>query len=346
MNMHSAKLKEFRQALAGAGLDGYAVTEKLDLGYLTGYHMEGYMILAGRKNAFAFLPVMLLDQFRQRVDFCGTVKADDQVAALLDAVKKNRMKKIGFDPDMESYSRGRIWAKNGFIAKPGLVVSLREIKKADEISALRKACGIAAAAVDAAVKTVRPGIAESALKKYIEDKMRDMGAEGPSFDTIIAFGSNAALPHHCTSQRRLRKNEAVLIDTGCVYRHYRSDITRTFFFGRPGPEFQKVYSIVERSHSAGIRKVGNGVPAKDVDSACREVIIKEGYGDKFIHGTGHGIGLEIHESPRLNSRSKTVLKTGMTVTVEPGIYLNGKFGVRIEDSVLVTDKGCEIMTRD
>ena len=153
------------------------------------------------------------------------------------------------------------------------------------------------------------------------------------------------MPHHETSERKLKNNEAVLLDYGCVYGHYCSDITRSYFHGKPTEEYKKVYSIVAASQKAGLAKVRAGVKTRDVDAACRNYISDAGYGQYFIHGTGHGVGLEIHEFPRLNTTFEAVLRAGMAVTVEPGIYLSGKFGVRIEDTVLVTRTGCEILTK-
>jgi len=174
--------------------------------------------------------------------------------------------------------------------------------------------------------------------------MGKMGASGPSFDIIIGSGPNSAWPHHATSERVIKNNEPLLLDFGCFYKGYASDMTRTIFIGKPTDEYKKIYAIVESAHKAGLAAIRCGVSAFDADKACRDIISAAGYGDTYIHGTGHGIGLEIHENPYLNTKSKAVLKAGMAVTVEPGIYLAGKFGVRLEDSVLVTKKGCEILT--
>ncbi len=344
MNIHQQRLKEFQSILSKEKLDGYAVTRTLDLGFLTGFHLDGYMMLAGKKGAWAFLPQMLLGHFRQNVNFCPAFASTDAAESLTALSKKKRLSRVGFDPDYEPYKRGMLWKKSGFKEKPGLVENLRETKKGAELEALKKACKIAAKAFAMVAPKIRPGRTELSVALELEHVMQSMGAKGPSFDTIIGAGANAALPHHCTSERRIKRNEAVLIDFGCIYNHYHSDMTRTIFMGRPDAKFREIYSIVEKSQKAGIAEVRSGAKAFDVDKACRDLITKAGYGKQFIHGTGHGIGLEIHESPRVNTKSKAVLKTGMAVTVEPGIYLPGKFGVRIEDSVLVTDFECEILT--
>ncbi|MCK5582860.1 MAG: aminopeptidase P family protein, partial [Elusimicrobiales bacterium] len=226
-----------------------------------------------------------------------------------------------------------------------LTAFLRLTKKGAELKAVRKACHIAAKAFDIIKPKIKEGRTEISVARELEHIMQLMGATGPSFDTIVAFGPNSALPHHETSTRVLKKNEAVLIDYGCVYDFYRSDRTRTFFYGKADAEFKKVHAIVAASHRKGIKALKSGIKASTIDKICRNEIMDKGYGEYFIHGTGHGVGDEIHEEPRVNAKSKYVLKEGMVLTVEPGIYLNGKFGVRIEDTLLVKKNGYEILTK-
>ncbi|MFA6583087.1 MAG: M24 family metallopeptidase, partial [Elusimicrobiaceae bacterium] len=193
---------------------------------------------------------------------------------------------------------------------------------------------------------IKPGMTELQVKNKLESVMADFGASGPSFDIIVGVGPNAAKPHHVTSLAKVKNNEALLIDFGCVLDNYCSDITRTYFVGnQPTEEFKEVYDIVERAQKAGVKAVREGVLTGAVDKVCRDIITEAGYGDRFIHTTGHGIGIEIHETPRLKVGGIDILHENMAVTVEPGIYLPGKFGVRIEDTVLVTKKGCEILTK-
>lgn len=332
---NSLRMKEFQGCLSGNGLDAYVVSGTLELGFLTGFHPDGCMMLAGRKSVWVFLPEMLLEHFKSEVDFCKAVSSDNLAVSLIKKAAGEGFKKVGFDSDNETFRRGTLWKKHGFVEKPGLISSMREVKKGREIESLKKSCRIAAKAIKAMAGRIRPGRTERSVSLELEDLMQEMGARKSSFDIIVASGPNSALPHHVTSGRVIRNNEPVLVDFGCVYEFYHSDCTRMFFMGKPDEEFRLVYSIVEKSQKAGIAKVKPGVKARDVDRACRDVIAGKGYGRCFIHGTGHGIGLEIHESPRLSAKSKAVLRSGMTVTVEPGIYLPGKFGVRIEDSVLV-----------
>jgi len=346
MNIHAKRIKDLQGLLKRERLDAIVVTRNLDIGFLTGYHMDDYLLLVSRNAAWGIVPNMLLEDFKAKAPHVQPVVPEGGFEqAVLDLRRKYKLAKTAFDPEYETYNRGNLWRKNGLAEKGGLVGSLRAIKEGQEAQDLRKACLIAGKAFALIKPRIKTGRTELSVYRELEDIMQAMGAKGPSFNLIVGFGPNSALPHHVSSERRLKNNEAVLLDYGCVYNHYCSDITRTYFHGRPTEEFKKVYSIVLASQKAGLAKVKAGVNAIAVDKACRDAISDAGYGQYFIHGTGHGIGLEIHEFPRVNTRVDVALRAGMAVTVEPGIYLNGKFGVRIEDSVLVTRTGCEILTK-
>lgn len=346
MNIHAKRIKDLQGLLRQSKLDAMVVTRNLDIGFLTGYHMDDYLLLVSRDAAWAVAPKMFIEDIKVKSPFVEPVAPDTGLEqAVLDLCKKHKLRKTAFDPEFETYVRGNMWRKNGFAEKGGLIGSLRALKEGEEIADLRKSCRIAAKAFGLVKPRIRTGRTELSVYRELEDVMQGMGAKGPSFNLIVGFGPNSALPHHITSERKLKNNEAVLLDYGCVYNHYCSDITRTYFHGRPTEEFRKVYGIVAKSQKAGLAAVRAGVPATAVDKACRDVISDAGYGQYFIHGTGHGVGLEIHEFPRLNTKFQATLRPGMAVTVEPGIYLHGKFGVRIEDSVLVTRTGCEILTK-
>jgi len=166
-----------------------------------------------------------------------------------------------------------------------------------------------------------------------------------AFSPIVAFGPHSAEPHHVNSRRRLAKNDTALLDIGCVYQGYCSDLTRTFFLGKICELQKQIYSLVSEAQTLAVKGIRSGRKASDIDGIARSVISRRGYGPQFIHSTGHGVGIDIHEPPRISNKDNTVLKPGMVITVEPGIYLPGKFGVRIEDTVLVTHKGNEVLTR-
>jgi len=345
MNIHEKRLKELQYLLKREKLDAMVVSRPLEQGFLTGYRMDGYLLLVSRTAAWAFMPKMFVDQFREKVDFVNPSAPDDQPGAVISKIRENKFRKTAFEPETESYLRGRFWRKKGLVEFKGLTAGLRAVKEGEEISILRKSCRIAYKTFGIIKPRIKPGRTELSVSREMEDIMQAMGAKGPSFNLIVGFGPDSALPHHETSDRPLRKNSAVLLDFGCVYNGYCSDITRTYFYGKPDAEFRKVYAIVDAAQKAGVKKVKAGVKTFDIDKACRDHIADAGFGQYFTHGTGHGVGLEIHEAPTLNTKSKETLEAGMAVTVEPGIYLYGKFGVRIEDSVLVKKNGCEILTK-
>ena len=221
----------------------------------------------------------------------------------------------------------------------------RRIKDAGEIMAMREAVHIAEAAVQEAIADVRAGMTEAELAARIEFGFKRRGARKPSFDTIALFGARSSLPHGAPGDTRLEPGMIILVDCGCVADHYCSDLTRTWFFGTLIPPwFREIYEVTQRAQAAAIAAVRGGVSCRDVDAAARDVIREAGYGSYFGHGTGHCLGLEIHENPRVNMQDLSILEPGMVITVEPGIYLPGQGGVRIEDMVLVMETGAEVLT--
>ncbi|HOV60584.1 MAG TPA: M24 family metallopeptidase [Candidatus Hydrogenedentes bacterium] len=222
---------------------------------------------------------------------------------------------------------------------------MRQVKDAGEIAAIRRAIAIAEASVMTAMAEVRAGITEAELAARIEYEFKRRGARKPSFDTIVLFGARSSLPHGMPGDTRLEPDSVILVDCGCLASHYCSDLTRTWFFGTLLPPwFREIYEVTHRAQAAAIAAIRGGACCQEVDAAARDVIRGAGYGQHFGHGTGHSLGLEIHENPRLNLQDTSILKPGMVVTVEPGIYLPGRGGVRIEDVVLVTETGAEVLT--
>jgi len=348
MNIHEKRIKDLQRLIKENGLDGMVVDRALEVGLLTGFALEGAFLLVTPEEAFAYLPKMLIDDFRERVPF---VKSFDTNALLTSVVNKKDelgLKKAAFEPETVGYIRGSYWKEKGFIEKGGLTGRLRLVKEGQEIDTLRKSCHIAARAFTQVRPYIKTGCTEMEIGLRLEHAMQAMGAKGPSFDTIVAFGPNAALPHHVTSaDRKLRDDECVLMDFGCVYHGYCSDITRTVFNGTPSAEYVKAYDTVKLAHDKGIEKLRPGMTGKEADAVCRDIIADAGYGQYYIHSTGHGVGLEIHEAPALSVHSEgEKLLEGMTATIEPGVYFNGKFGIRIEDSTILTKEGCEVLTVD
>lgn len=228
-------------------------------------------------------------------------------------------------------------------AKAGLCDELRVIKSEQEITDLREACRIVSAVCETVKKELKPGLSEIDLhyriiELFAENKVKE------SFTPIVAAGKNSANPHHASSDYKIKEDDTVMMDIGCIYKGYCSDLTRTYYLGKINGKFRKIWDIVKESQSAVLKDIKAGLPVSWADKTARTVIDAAGYKNNFIHTTGHGVGIEIHEMPSLSSNAEGVFLRGMAVTVEPGVYINNEFGVRIEDTIIITDTGCEILT--
>lgn len=222
---------------------------------------------------------------------------------------------------------------------------LREVKDAEEIRLIREACKMADAGMKAAAETIRPGVTQKQIATQAEYAMRKAGSDGVAFETIVSTGECCAFPHGSKFDKTVCAGDFVTVDLGATNQFYRSDITRTFIAGKPTEKQQRIYEAVQAAHQRGYSKITPGVLAQKVDWAAWRTIDKAGFGDFFVHNLGHGVGLEVHEAPVLGPDSQDILQAGNVVTVEPGIYLPGYGGVRIEDTVLVTENGAEKLTQ-
>lgn len=292
------------------------------------------------------------------------LRLKDHVAQL---IKIHQIAELLIDKDDLTVSEAEALAGVADLQIKGLlrqwVWQLRSLKNDQEKNLLRQAGAIAARVADQAESWFKLGMSELELSYQIQDELRRLGSEREAFPTIVAFGANSALPHHQPSNAKLTKETAVLVDFGATIKGYRSDMTRMFWFGQqPNQEFFKLKRVVEEAYQAVLRvlqeKFGekealnsdpltvetHSLTAADLDEVARKIITEAGYGGQFIHTTGHGVGLDIHEFPSLNSQEHTPILPGMTITIEPGIYLEGKFGYRLENTVLVTETGAEVLT--
>ncbi|MGI8796957.1 MAG: M24 family metallopeptidase [Acidimicrobiia bacterium] len=343
-----------RAGFADAGVDALLVTRRPNVRYLTGFTGSAAFLLVGPDELVFVSDGRYGEQAVEQLAAAGvdarieirTAQAD-QRAALSDAAEGFR--RLGLEAHGVTWAQQRAFAGEWFpeaelVATEHLVEDQRRVKDAGEVARIRTACAIADEALAAVSPTFADGPTEREVALALDLEMRRRGASGVSFDPIVASGPNGAKPHARPSDRRLQPNELVVVDFGCIVDGYCSDMTRTVSVGDPGVEARRVYDVVLESQQTGRDAVRAGADCAAVDKACRDVIDAAGWGDAFVHGTGHGVGLEIHEAPRVAATARDTLASGYVVTVEPGVYLSGVGGVRIEDTVVVTDEGAEALT--
>jgi len=330
-------------------VDALLITWLPNVRYLSGFTGSNGMILATPDSSTLFTDPRYTIQAQEESRTKVRVAKGPLIKAALESIKRKRLKKIGFEKAHLSYETFETLKEGlplGAALKPtaGVVEKMRLVKTPEEIERIRRAVLTNSAAFASAVKTIKAGVKETDLAAEIEYQMRRHGAEKTSFDTIVASGARTALPHAQPTARPFGNHELVLIDMGATQDGYASDMTRMVFLGRPDAKTRKMYDAVLRAQLSAVAAVREGVTARKVDGVAREELRSEGLDKEFVHSTGHGLGLEIHEAPRLGKKEKTRLEAGMVVTIEPGVYVKGLGGVRIEDTVLVTKTGCEVLT--
>ena len=344
------RLARLRQRLAEEGVDALVVTNLVNVRYLTGFTGSAGVLAVTAGDALLTTDGRYRTQSAEQVPGPVTIEVGG-MEAQRQAVKGlvGTGGKVGLEADHVTWSASRRWREllEGAEVVPtsGVVERLREVKDAEEVELMAKAAAIADAALGEVLAELRPGVTEAAFALSLDSAMRRLGAEGSAFETIVAAGPNSAKPHHRPGERPIEAGDAVVVDFGATYEGYRSDMTRTFFVGgEPTGELARVLDVVRESQAEGVAAVGPGVAAKDVDGVCRKVIEEAGWAERFEHGTGHGVGLDIHEAPTVSPLGTAILAPGMVVTVEPGVYLPGTGGVRIEDTLVVTEDGSRPLT--
>ena len=341
------------KAASNAGADALLLTHGADLRYLSGFTGSAGALAVVRGRSRLFTDGRYREQAKAEVDGVAvSIESRSAVLAAVDWLVAHKVVRCAFDAvhttvaQLEAMRRQLPGPKRRsfFLATQGIVSTLREIKDADEIGRMRRAAALGCALFDGVLHEISAGVPEMRVAAWLEQEARRRGAEAMSFETIVASGERSALPHGRASAARIPRKGFVTLDFGVILDGYCSDMTRTVHMGRPGIEARSVYDSVLEAQLAAIDAVRSGVESGTVDEAARSCLQRAGLDQEFVHSTGHGVGLEIHEGPRLAARQKARLQTGMVVTIEPGVYRTGRFGVRIEDMVLVTQTGCEIMT--
>jgi Xaa-Pro aminopeptidase len=340
------RLRALRGQLGRHHLDALVLTGPANVTYLTGFSGEDSWAVTAKMAAYLLTDSRYTEQAEKECPLAKIVERHDPIpeaaGRLLRRLKAARIVGVEKSIPLAQYETLKKHVATRLKAVDGLVEDQRSVKDPGELAAIRSAAAVAATAFERAVRHIRPGITESTLAGILDLEMRRQGAK-VGFETIVAFGPNASRPHHQPSQRVLKERDTILIDFGARYNGYCCDITRSFACGRPTAAYCRAYAAVEKAQAAAIQTAKAGVELVRVDAAARAAIRASGL-PVYGHGTGHGFGLEIHETPFLKEKAKGRLQAGQVITIEPGVYLPGKLGVRIEDDILITDDGCEILT--
>lgn len=326
------------------------ITNPKDIYYLTGASFDGFWLLLHKEKIFVIASEMaknqVLTHFKKKTAVTVSKSFSD---GIIEICKKRRIENISMDSSNMTVRVFDAVSKNlkknniKTIKITHVTKHFRSIKSKDEIKKIKKACQIVSQTYEEIKSKIKPGMTETDIYFEIEKLFAKYRVE-PSFKTIVASGPNSANPHHVSGNRKILKNDMVLIDMGCEYKGYCSDLTRVVFLGKINVQAKKMFDLVKNAHAASLKNVKSGHKCGFIDRSARLIIKNAGFADNFIHGTGHGVGLDIHEHPSVSEKSEDILKENMVITIEPGVYFNGKFGIRIEDTVLVTKKGYKILT--
>jgi Xaa-Pro aminopeptidase len=343
-----ARLKGIRTAITRAGADCLIAVKPANVAWLTGFSGEDSWAVVLPRAVALVTDSRYTEQAAAQCPFCKIVERTEKMAGTIaDLLRKQRGIKTAAVEKSISLADFQSLRKHldcRLKASEGIVESTRRKKDPAETAAIRAAAKIAAKAFECALRKIKPGMTENVLAGIVDFEIRKTGGAN-SFETIVAFGPNASRPHHQPTSRKLRKNDSVLIDFGVRLNGYCCDLTRCFTVGKPGGLYTKVYAVVKQAQAAAIKMAKAGVEISQVDMAAKEIIIKANL-PVYGHGTGHGLGLEVHESPSVSGRVKGKLQAGDVITIEPGVYIPKRLGVRIEDDCLVTNDGCVILTAD
>jgi Xaa-Pro aminopeptidase len=341
--------RSVQTALAGHKADALLVSSPANIRYLTDYAGSNGLALVTPAETHFFTDPRYALEASQTITCKLHIAKTALIEALAAILKRKKLKKIGFEPawfNLEQHSKLKALLPSGASLHPvsGVVENLRMIKSPAEIDQIRKSVLVNSEAYARTLRRVRLGMRERDVAAELDYQMRVFSAEKPAFDTIVAAGVRTALPHAQPTSRRLEENDLLLIDMGACLDGYMSDMTRMAFLGFPTKRIRGLYGAVLEAQLAAIASVRPGITSARVDAAAREVLKRHALDRHFVHSTGHGLGLEIHEGPRIGKKDQTKLAAGMAITIEPGAYIEGLGGIRIEDTVLVTAQGCEVLT--
>ncbi|MBZ5641479.1 MAG: Xaa-Pro peptidase family protein [Acidobacteriia bacterium] len=346
----SARLKRLRYSLEAHGVGALLETHLPNIYYLSGFSGDSGALLVDSSSATLFTDGRFTIQAKQE---CPGIRTRIHRGSLLEAVGEHLRKKgrnrVAVSPSRLTLAGWKALKKAAgssvkWAGVDGIAERLRAVKDPFEIQCLRESARLGSEVMEETIRQIRPGVTELEIAAEIGYRMRRKGASGESFEAIVAAGPRSALPHARPTERRIGKNELVVLDLGAILRHYCSDLTRTVYFGRAPVRVKQWYQAVLDAQLAARNVLRAGVSAGTVDAAARNVLQHKGLGRYFVHSTGHGLGIEIHEDPRVARGQKWSLEAGNVITLEPGVYMEGVGGIRIEDEALVTPRGAEILT--
>lgn len=340
------------------GIKALVLSPSMNMLYATGFNtFQGERLLVSvfdeSGEVIFIVPRLYEQEVREKAVFDHIISWDDSQDPkdILDALCSDKgytgstiaiedtMWFTAFEKIFQAFKQAR------FVKASGIIGELRKCKTADEAEKMRKSSELAEKALGKVIPMIKVGMTENEVRDLLETEMKHQGITAPSFETIIGSGSNSALPHYTAGDKVLNSGDSIVIDFGGMYQGYCSDMTRTLILGKATKEYEEVYETVKEAQKRAVEAVKPGKKAAEIDAAARDYIAEKGYGDYFIHRTGHGIGMEVHEEPYISDISNTILQPGMVFSIEPGIYIPGRFGVRIEDLVMVTESGVEVLNK-
>lgn len=330
------------------GLDAVIVLSDYNRRYLSGFTGTSGALVITPQERYLVTDFRYIDQAsNQAPDFEIVNRSQGLIPEVVALLEQLKVGKVGFEGHIVSYDTYLELNKAQFSLESisDAIEDIRAVKDQNEIETIKKAAEIVDKTYEYILSIAKVGMTEQELKAELESKMLHLGASGPSFDTIVASGYRGALPHGVASDKKIEEGDMITLDFGAYYNGYVSDITRTFAVGQPDPKLVEIYNIVLEAQQTAVDKIKAGMTGKEADAIARDIIAEHGYGEYFGHSTGHGIGLEIHEQPMLARTVDTKLVPNNCVTVEPGIYIEGLGGIRIEDDILITENGNEVFTK-
>jgi Xaa-Pro aminopeptidase len=343
------KLLQLRDHFDQLSIDGLLITNPRNRRYLTGFTGSSGIVVITKTEAHLFVDFRYVEQAHSQVkDFTVNLLSGIETEDAAKITEKLEISKLGFEEEnvtFQQYSWYKERLKAELVPLSSVIEKLRMIKTKEEFQIIKTAAQIADKAFTYILDYIRPGVSEIEVANQLEFYMRNHGATSSAYDTIVASGYRSALPHGIASTKIIERGDMVTMDFGALYQGYRSDMTRTIAVGEPKAELKEIYNIVHEALSRALSGIKPGITGREADALTRDFISEKGYGDQYGHGSGHGIGLDIHEEPFMSTKCDKLLKPGMIVTVEPGIYIPNLGGVRIEDDILLTENGIDIITR-